>query len=479
MAESKNKYSKLASNTIIFALGSFSSKVLSFLLMPYVTAKMVTSDYSTADLIQQTANVLIPIVFLQINSAVLRFALDDDQSKKDIFSVGLRMTIQGFLLFLIFYYPMTLIKINDMEFGNYTWLIYLFVLVSGTRQLCQQFVRGCEHVKLFAVDGIVATATTLLFNLIFLGPLHMGVYGYILAIISSDLCSIIFLFVADKLWKNVTLRKIPKQTRTSMLKYCIPMMPSIILWWVINVSDRYMVTGFVGSAENGLYTAASKIPNFVIMFSSIFIDAWQLSAVDEFDSDSKAEFFSKVFRVYSGGVFVASSALILFCQPITKILVADSYYTSWQYVPLLIIATTVSCFVNFLASVYMASKKTVMGMVTALAGAVTNLALNLILIPKMGAKGAAVATVAAFLVVFVSRAFNTRKYVKINFKTPVIICELAILAGQGIALLVLKQGLLMYGIEALLVVIMLVLNIKPVKELATLLLGKFLKKKKA
>ena len=71
-----DKYKKLATNTIIFAIGTFSSKILSFLLMPYVTSKLLPEQYSTGDLIQQTANVLIPIVFLQINSAALRFALD-------------------------------------------------------------------------------------------------------------------------------------------------------------------------------------------------------------------------------------------------------------------------------------------------------------------------------------------------------------------------------------------------------------------
>lgn len=473
-----DKYKKLATNTLIFAIGTFSSKILSFVLMPYVTAKMITADYSTADLIQQTANVLIPIVFLQVNSAVLRFALDKDSNKKNIFSIGIRVTLQGFVLFLLFYCPITLIKINDMPLGDYAWLIYLFVLVSGFRQLCQQFVRGCEKVKLFAVDGIVATATTLLFNLIFLGPLHMGVYGYVLAIIASDFVSIAFLTFGAKLWNFVTIKKVPKVLRVDMLKYCIPMMPSIILWWVINVSDRYMVTGFIGSAENGLYTAASKIPNFVIMFSSIFIDAWQLSAVDEYDNEGKAEFFTKVFRIYSGGVFVASSVLIVLCQLFTKILVADSYYTSWKYVPILIIATTMSCYVNFLASVYMASKKTVMGMLTALAGAVTNIALNLILIPQIGANGAAIATVAAFLVVFISRAINTRKYVKIDFKPPIFAGELGILALQSITILSLEKGLVMYAIELALAFCMLLLNYKPVKELVTMLLGKFLRKKK-
>lgn len=473
-----DKYKKLATNTIIFALGTFSSKILSFLLMPYVTAKLVTSDYSTADLIQQTANVLIPIVFLQINSACLRFALDKDSNKSDVFTVGVRMTLQGFLVFLIFYYPINLIRINDMPLGDYAPLIYLFVLVSGTRQLCQQFVRGCGHVRTFAIDGILATATTLAFNLLFLGPLGWGVTGYVLAIIASDLCSIIFLFISTKLWKNVHFHKVEKTTRVDMLKYSVPLMPTIILWWIINVSDRYMVTGFVGSAENGLYTAASKIPNFVIMFSSIFIDAWQLSAVDEYDSDDKAEFFTKVFRAYSGGIFAVSSALILFCQFITKILVADSYYDSWRYVPVLIIATTMSCLVNFLASVYMAEKKSVMAMVTALSGAATNIILNLILIPRIGAIGAAVATVISFLVVFVFRGSNTRKYIKIKFNAPLLLVEVLILVAQGVTMLMLKEGVVMYICEAGLMALMLLVNLKPLMELSNKLLGKFLKKRK-
>lgn len=472
-----DKYKKLATNTIIFAIGTFSSKILSFLLMPFVTRMMGTGDYGAADLVQQTANVLIPIVFLQINSACLRFALDKNENKGDVFTIGIRTTLKGFVVFLLFAYPISLITINDFKLGDYIILIYTFVLVSGTRQLCQQFVRGCGHVKTFAIDGILATATTLVFNVLFLGPLHWGVTGYIVAIIASDACSIIFFFVTQKLWKYVKVKGVKKQTKIDMLKYSIPMMPSIILWWVINVSDRYMVTYFIDSSANGLYTAASKIPNFIIMFSSIFIDAWQLSAVDEYDNDGKANFFTNVFRVYSGGVFAAASGLILACQIITKILVSSSYYESWQYVPVLIISTTLSCFVNFLASVYMASKKTVMGMVTALAGAATNVVLNLILIPKIGALGAAIATVCAFVVVFITRAINTRQYVKINFSVPAMIAEVFILVAQAAVMLWLKSGIVMYAIEAVLFAVMIAFNIKPLLELFHLLMDKFLKKK--
>lgn len=474
-----DKYKKLASNTLIFAIGTFSSKILSFLLMPFVTRMMGTGDYGSADLIQQTVNVLIPVVTLQVNSAALRFSLDRAKNKADVFTVGVRTTLIGFVIFLFFSYPISLININDFNLGEYILLIVLFVLVSSFRQLCQQFVRGSGYVKLFAIDGIISTATTLLFTILFLGPFKWGVTGYIMAIIASDACSVIFFTVTAKLYRYVKPKVLEKSITSQMLKYCVPLIPTVILWWIINVSDRYMITYFVGSSANGLYTAASKIPNFVILFSQIFIDAWQLSAVDEQENkEARAHFFTKVFRVYSGGVFAVASGLILFCQFITKILVSDAFYDSWQYVPILIIATTYSCIVNFLASVYMAEKKSVMSLLTASSGAVTNIVLNFVFIPIMGANGAALATVCAFLVVFATRGLNTRKYIKINFKLPLMITETVILVGQSALILYYQKGVVLYAVEAVLFAVMLVLNIKPIKELATLVLGRFLKRGK-
>lgn len=473
-----DKYKKLASNTLIFAIGTFSSKILSFLLMPFVTRMMGTGDYGAADLVQQTVNVLIPIVTLAVNSAALRFALDKAVNKADVFTVGIRTTLIGFVIFLFFAYPLSFITINDFRLGDYIILIVAFVLVSSLRQLCQQFVRGSGHVKLYAIDGIIATATTLLFTILFLGPFKWGVTGYIVAIIASDACSVIFFTITAKLYKYVKPHCLDKSVGAQMIKYCAPLVPTVILWWIINVSNRYMITYFIGTSANGLYTAASKIPNFVILFSTIFIDAWQLSAVDEYDSQDRAAFFTKVFRVYSGGVFAVSSALILFCQVITKILVAPSYYDSWKYVPILIIATTYSCIVNFLASVYMAEKKSVMSLLTALSGAVTNFVLGLILVQKMGANGAAIATVCAFLMVFCTRGINTRKYIKINFNLPLMIAETALLIVQSVLMLKLENTVLLYILESVIFIIMVVVNMKPIMELVSLIFSKFLKKNK-
>lgn len=474
-----DKYKKLANNTIIFAIGTFSSKVLSFLLMPFVTRVMKTGDYGAADLIQQTVNVLIPIVFLQVNSACLRFAMDKTSDKSDVFSIGVKTTLKGFVVFLLFAYPISLIKINDFYFGDYIILIYAFVLVSGFRQLCQQFVRGCGNVKTFSIDGIIATTTYLMFTLLFLGVFKWGINGYVGAIILSDACSVLFFFLTQKLWKYIKINGTPRATKHDMLKYCIPMMPMVILWWIVNVSDRYMVTYFVDSSANGLYTAASKIPNFVIMFSSIFMDAWQLSAVSEYDSKSKSKFFTNVFNVYSSGIFVVSSGLILFCQIITKILVAESYYSSWQFAPVLLVATSISCMVNFMSSVYMAEKKNIMAMVTALCSAVVNAALNIILIPNYGAIGAAISTVISFVIAFIIQQCNTKKYIKIDFKVPALLSKIILLIFQCIIMLYYKSGIKMYIFEIILFMIMLIINLKPLTDLLKLLINRFVRKENA
>ena len=71
-----DKYKKLVSNTVIFAIGTFSSKLLVFLLMPLYTRVLTESDYGVVDLLMQTGNLLLPLVSLGINNAIIRFGLD-------------------------------------------------------------------------------------------------------------------------------------------------------------------------------------------------------------------------------------------------------------------------------------------------------------------------------------------------------------------------------------------------------------------
>ena len=293
--------------------------------------------------------------------------------------------------------------------------------------------------------------------------------------------SVLFMFVVAKLWRYVNFRTgLRKSTVFPMLKYCIPLIPTIILWWIINVSDQYMVTYFNGVSVSGIYTSAYKIPNFVTIFASIFIDAWQLSAVDEYDNKGKSEFFTKVFKTYSGALLAVGALLIAGSRIITDLYLGEDYYDSWHYVPILVIATTFSNLVNFYASVYMAEKKSMLSMMTAGTGAVLNVVLNFILIPVMGPYGAAIATAVSFVVVFVIRVINTKKFVniKINYFT-FIPSVVLLLAAAAVMIFEVAGEWGSFGIACALAVCVILINIKSLLAIVPLVLQRFFKKRKS
>lgn len=92
-----NKYKKLIGNTVIFAIGSFSSKLLVFLLMPLYTRVLTTSDYGVMDIIVNTSNLLIPIVMVSINEGIIRFGLDRRSARATSSPPGWGCAWRGFL----------------------------------------------------------------------------------------------------------------------------------------------------------------------------------------------------------------------------------------------------------------------------------------------------------------------------------------------------------------------------------------------
>jgi O-antigen/teichoic acid export membrane protein len=177
-----------------------------------------------------------------------------------------------------------------------------------------------------------------------------------------------------------------------------------------------------------------------------------------------------------GIMFMGTSVLIAGSKILTSLLLADSYYSSWQYVPVLSIAMIFSAFSAFVGSVYFLEKRSIRSFATAAIGALTNIVLNFALIPFFGAMGAAVATVASYLVAFVIRAYDTTKYLRFDLcPIKVAVNTLAITAQTVIMLLDLPMWILWQGIFVL---FMLVFNGKEIFKAIMQLAKKFLGKKR-
>ena len=106
MSDARNKYTTLISNTIIFALGTFGSKLLVFLLMPLYTSVLTTAEYGAMDVVVNVSNMLLPLVIVSINDGVIRFGMDHIYKRRDVFSTGIWVSLAGFGIFLICYFIM-------------------------------------------------------------------------------------------------------------------------------------------------------------------------------------------------------------------------------------------------------------------------------------------------------------------------------------------------------------------------------------
>lgn len=429
-----NKYTRLLSNTFLFAISTFSSKILVFLLMPFYTEILPPEAKATADLIIKSGNLVQPLLTLGIGNAVIRFGLDKACRRENVYTNAVTAIAMGSAVSLCFWPALTLIP----DLNSYLPLLYVFMIVSVLRNsLSSNFVRSQMYTRLYAVDGVLNSALYVLFMILFLKPFGWGIPGFVLATIAADACSILFLTVVAGLHRYLKPRYFNPTLFKEMVRYSAPLIPSTMFWWIINTSDFYFVKFINGNAMAGLYSIAYNIPNLIMMFSSLFTEAWQLSAVTEDTQDKKARerFFSRVFFCFQGLVFSVSAGLIVLCKVCITVLAADAYYTAWQYVPLLILAMIFSCFVTFIGSIYMVEKRSSLSLYTMLVGAVMNLILNALLIPLMGPNGAAVATIVSYLTVFIIRAVNTKKYIRMKLHTGRIVFNLALLTAETLVMM--------------------------------------------
>jgi O-antigen/teichoic acid export membrane protein len=229
-----------------------------------------------------------------------------------------------------------------------------------------------------------------------------------------------------------------------MFRYSSPLVMNTVAWWINNASDRYVVTWLCGVEANGVYSMAYKIPSILNMFQSIFNQAWTLSAVKEYNADS-SKFYTSVYNIYNCGMVLVCTCMILGNQFIAKLLFANEFYEAWHFAPFLMISVVFGALSGMIGGVFTAAKKSSILSTTTMMGAICNTVLNIVLVYYMGPMGAALATLAAYVLVWASRMAEARKIVKLKIRFARDITSYAILLLQAIALVTIRNIPLRYG----------------------------------
>lgn len=472
----KNKYRALAGNMLVLTIGQFSSKLLVYVMLKFYTSMLGEAGFGKMNIIISTAGLLISVVTLSIADGVLRFALEKNNNGKMVYSIGVNVCVVGGIVFAALTPVIGMIPMLK----GYQWLMLVYVFVGSIKEVSGIYVR-CRYtpngVKLFAVDGIITTVATILFNLLFLGVFDLGVAGYIWAVIAGDITSLVFLNATAKLFSQYRPFGNDKTLRNSMLRYSIPLMPTMIMWAIINSSDMYMVEGFISPEANGIYSFAYKFPNLVTIVVGIFAQAWRMTAITERNSRTTSLFYSNTLSMQQTMMFLTCGGIMLVLRPVIIPFFGDARFSSaFFYVPTLLFATIFQAMDNFLSSIYEAARKTSHAMISSTIGAAANVVLNLLLIKPLQIEGAALATLASYVIVFIYRIIDTKKYLYMTIYWVKLAANLILLGGMAASVMFLEYGALQNIINAVLFLIVAAINFKCCVQSVNAVLNKKLRK---
>lgn len=460
----KSKYKYLFKNVGLLTLSNFGGKILTFLLIPLYTKYLTTSEYGIYDLYVTTVSLLVPILSVCVLDAVLRFSLDKNSNKSDIFTVGFRNMVKSIVFFSI------LILINYVfnifpQLNEYP--IYLLLYFAGERFYIyfSNIAKGLDKVKEYAICGFINCIMTLLLNILFLTVFHLGINGYFIANILAFFIAGLYLLFKVKIWKYLKLHLNNKNQKHIMINYSKHLVFNSISWWINNSLDRYIIIWLLGTSENGIYSVAYKIPTIINVVQAIFNQAWTLSAVKEFD-DKKGDFYSNTYKAYNLVLAFACSILIIFDQLIAKLIYSNDFYIAWKYVPFLLISAMFAALNAFLDSIFAANMDSKHVAKATITGAIINAVLNIVLIHFIGTVGAAIATMVSYFCMWIIKHIKISKVVELGSNMAKVFSTYAILLAQAVIIFAVQNIWLKHIVAILLLAILTLMNIREIKIIA-------------
>lgn len=424
--DSRGKY--LIKNTAIFAIGNIGTKLISFFMVPLYTYAMSTEEYGTADMLMSVCAIAIPLIMCNIGESIRRYLLDKRPNERGIQATEIVWILIGTIIGLFLY----IICLFIPSISHYSAYIALYTVGNAFATTSFEFLRGKEQLKLYTFCSLLQSFLIALLNIIFLVNLKLGIKGFFGAYIISYFFSAIIANIASGQMRFIRNAKFDKKLFIEMSQFSITLVPNSIMWWITNSSDRLMVTYFISAAANGIYTISYKLPTMMSTFNTILMQAWQYSAIKEEDSADEVEYNNKMFQVYVAMIGIIGAGILLINKTFINIYVAEEYRMAWKYTPFLVLGYAFSTMSTFVGTSYYVKKDMKGNLKSSVVGAIANIILNIILIPLLGISGAAIATCISYILVFVYRLKDTRKYIPIKTISVTTIEVVIILFGMMI-----------------------------------------------
>ncbi len=397
-----NKLKLFLENFLVYGLGGTISKVIPLIMVPVVTRLMPdTSYYGISDMATTLVSLCSSLAVMGMYDAMYRmfFEKGDNVYRKEICSTAFYFTlVTSFIVFIVMIFFRNIIA--DVFFKNrdYAYLVYITsisTLVGATNSIVSAPTRMQNQRKRYIAMHVLSPLLSYSISV----PLLLKGY-YIIALplagmIAAFSCEMIFAGMNRK-WFSAKLFK--AEHLKPLLTIGIPLFPNFLIYWLFNSCDRLMITNILGASANGIYAAGSKLGMASQLIYTAFSGGWQYFAFSTMKEKKQVESNSLVFEYLGIISFSCTLFVFAFSEPIYTLLFTGNYREGYIVSPYLFLAPLLQMLFQIIGNQFLVIKKTWPSMFILLAGAVMNVFLNLLFIPRIGIEGAAIATLFGYMI---------------------------------------------------------------------------------
>lgn len=428
----ENRNQQLVKGTLIYAIGNFGSKFLSFLIAPLYTYYISPSQMGYYDLLTTTIGLLTPFLTLQIGEATYKWIITDRAKSQEYMSVAFQLImLTSFLSALIIAIVNHFIPI---PFCGY--FVALLIIGRFADQM-QRVLRALGRQKLFAGLGILNTFVFLIVNVVQICVLHRGVEAILTSSIISNAVVIMSVSICEPrvlpgrflFKKNFSLFK-------QMIKFSAPLVPNVLNWWVISSSDRYIVNMFLGTAANGILAMSNKFPTLLQLVNSMFYNSLQDLAMGDKHTMKEDAYYSRIFETYYLFLFGLLLPLIPATRIVIEMLMSESYHSSALYTSWMYIGVAFQGLSSFLGIGYLKNNNTKGAAKTSIYAAITNAVSHILMIKIIGLHAAGISTLLGFAVMTFIRLRETKKSLNIKVDTTKFLFVIFVTIGMSMLILI-------------------------------------------
>jgi O-antigen/teichoic acid export membrane protein len=397
---------RLATTGAAYTAASILSKVIAVALLPLYTRYLTPEDYGAAEVLFAAVVTASIVVRFGLIEAILRFYYQEDEDPAEVvkssFAGLFWLATLGALVLLPFAGPLSEVLLDPKkasEVGQLTELTRIAIgglWVLTMWEFMLTLFRLEERARAYFVTTLLNVLAAIGLTVVLVVGFEDGARGLLLGSYSAGGAFVLGLIVWQ--WRRLSLRFDHGLLRR-LFRFGLPTMPAEVSLYLLNFVDRLIIVRSLGLAEAGLYSLAVKFAQAVNVLVRGFQLAWPPLAYSIRDDDEARTTYATVVTLFVTGCAFVVTGMWLFSRWIVRALAAPEFFPSYEAIGLISTAVTLYALYLVLVVILGRTGRTEFNFPAAIGALVTNVALNLVLVPAMGITGAGLALVVSYLVV--------------------------------------------------------------------------------